>query len=78
MPEEPAPYPIRGGADEGQAPNVGLCTLMEQGLLVEVLPQHVAEPMPVTLLYAHRRHLLQRVQAFMAWLTETTRPYLDA
>ena len=25
----------------------------------------------------HRRHLPQRVQAFMAWLMETTRPYLD-
>lgn len=61
-----------------QAPVAGLRTLVEQGLLVEVLPQYAAEPMPVTLLYAHRRHLPQRVQAFMAWLTETTRPYLDA
>ncbi|CAN7268033.1 LysR family transcriptional regulator [Pseudoxanthomonas sp. LjRoot168] len=61
-----------------QAPVAGLRTLVEQGLLEEVLPQYAAEPMPVTLLYAHRRHLPQRVQAFMAWLTETTRPYLDA
>lgn len=56
----------------------GLRTLIEQGQLVEVLPQYRAEPMPVTLLYAHRRHLPQRVQAFMGWLTETSRPYLDA
>ena len=42
------------------------------------LPQYSAEPMPVTLLYAHRRHVPQRVQAFMAWLAETVRPYLDA
>lgn len=61
-----------------QAPIAGLRTLVDQGQLVEVLPQYAAEPMPVTLLYAHRRHLPQRVQAFMAWLTETTRPYLDA
>ncbi|CAN4279949.1 LysR family transcriptional regulator [Pseudoxanthomonas sp. LjRoot125] len=61
-----------------QAPVAGLRTLVEQGLLEEVLPQYAAEPMPVTLLYAHRRHLPQRVQAFMVWLTETTRPYLDA
>ena len=61
-----------------QAPIAGLRTLVDQGLLVEVLSQYAAEPMPLTLLYAHRRHLPQRVQAFMAWLTETTRPYLDA
>jgi len=52
--------------------------LIDQGLLVEVLPQYRAEAMPVSLLYAHRRHLPQRVQAFMAWLAETVRPYLDA
>jgi DNA-binding transcriptional LysR family regulator len=61
-----------------QAPVAGLRALVEQGLLVEVLPQYSAEPMPVTLLYAHRRHVPQRVQAFMAWLAETVRPYLDA
>lgn len=61
-----------------QAPMAGLRLLIEQGQLVEVLPQYRAEPMPVTLLYAHRRHLSQRVQAFMGWLAETSRPYLDA
>ena len=60
-----------------QAPAAGLRTLIDQGLLVEVLPQYRAEAMPVSLLYAHRRHLPQRVQAFMAWLAETVRPYLD-
>ena len=60
-----------------QAPVAGLRTLMDQGLLAEVLPTYAAEPMPVTLLYAHRRHLPQRVQAFMAWLTETVRPHLQ-
>ena len=61
-----------------QAPMAGLRTLIEQGHLVEVLPAYRAEPMPVTLLYAHRRHLPQRVQAFMGWLADTSRPYLDA
>jgi DNA-binding transcriptional LysR family regulator len=61
-----------------QAPAAGLRALIDQGLLVDVLPQYRAEAMPVSLLYAHRRHLPQRVQAFMAWLAETVRPYLDA
>lgn len=60
-----------------QAPVSGLRHLLEQGRLVEVLPQYHAEPMPVSLLYAHRRNLPQRVQAFMAWITDTLRPYLE-
>ncbi|MEL1265241.1 LysR family transcriptional regulator [Pseudoxanthomonas putridarboris] len=59
-----------------QAPVAGVRALIEQGALVEVLPQYHAEPMPVSLLYAHRRNLPQRVQAFMAWLAETARPRL--
>lgn len=61
-----------------QAPVAGVRALIEQNALVEVLPHYRAEPMPVSLLYAHRRHLSQRVQAFMAWLAEQVRPHLDA
>ncbi len=60
-----------------QAPAVGVRELLQQGALVEVLPQHAAEPMPVTLLYANRRNLPKRVQAFMQWIAETLRPHLD-
>lgn len=60
-----------------QAPQAGLRHLLEEGRLVEVLPQYHAEPMPVSLLYAHRRNLPQRVQAFMAWMTDTLRPHLE-
>jgi DNA-binding transcriptional LysR family regulator len=60
-----------------QAPAVGLTQLIEQGLLVDVLPQYRAEAMPVSLLYAHRRNLSRRVQVFMAWMAETLRPSLD-
>lgn len=38
------------------------------GELVEVLPNHRAEPLPMTLLYSHRRHLSRRVQVFADWL----------
>jgi hypothetical protein len=30
----------------------------------------------VSLLYANRRHLPRRVQAFMAWVAELVRPHL--
>ncbi|MDA7415582.1 LysR family transcriptional regulator [Xenophilus arseniciresistens] len=51
-----------------QAPAQGLGEWLKQGALVEVLPEHRAEPLPVTLLYAHRRQVARRVQAFMDWV----------
>ncbi|HEY0231925.1 MAG TPA: LysR family transcriptional regulator [Dokdonella sp.] len=60
-----------------QAPSIGTRPLIEQGLLVEVLPQYQAEPMPVSLVYAQRRNLSRRVQAFMAWMTQVLAPHLD-
>ena len=59
-----------------QAPEPGVRHLIEAGRLVEVLPQYRAEPMPVSLLYANRRHLPKRVQLFMAWIAEVMQPYM--
>ncbi len=56
---------------------MGLQHLMAEGALVEVLPQYRAEPMPATLLYARRRNLPRRVQAFMSWMADTLAPHLD-
>lgn len=41
---------------------------LESGELVEVMPNHRAEPMPMTLLYSHRQHLSRRLQVFAEWL----------
>jgi DNA-binding transcriptional LysR family regulator len=60
-----------------QAPAVGVRALVEQGLLVEVLPQFTGEPMPVSLLVANRRHLAKRVRALMDWLAQTLEPYIE-
>lgn len=49
---------------------------LASGQLVEVLPQYRAAPMPVSLLYAHRRHLPKRVQVFMQWLEGLLKPHL--
>ncbi|WP_370656099.1 LysR family transcriptional regulator [Paracoccus wurundjeri] len=41
---------------------------LEAGELVEVMPGHRAEPLPMTLLYPHRQHLSRRLQVFADWL----------
>ncbi len=59
-----------------QAPVLGTQALVEAGLLVDVLPAHTAAPMPVSLIYANRRHLAPRVQAVLNWLTSVVEPHL--
>lgn len=59
-----------------QAPDSGLRAALTRGDLVEVLPDFRAAAMPVSLLYANRRHLPKRVQAFMHWLEDVVRPFL--
>lgn len=46
---------------------------LEAGELVEVMPDHRAEPLPMTLLYPHRRHLSHRVRVFADWLERLLR-----
>lgn len=41
---------------------------LRSSALVEVMPLHRAEPLPMTLLYPHRRHLSRRVRVFSDWL----------
>ena len=43
--------------------------------LVEVLPALVAEPMPVSLVYAHRAGS-KRLQAWMEWISSVLAPRL--
>jgi DNA-binding transcriptional LysR family regulator len=59
-----------------QVPEPGVASHLADGRLVEVLPDHRAAPMPVTLLYANRRQLPQRVQVFMTWLAALMAPHL--
>jgi DNA-binding transcriptional LysR family regulator len=57
-----------------QAPEIGVREHLARGLLVEVLPRYRPEPLPLSLLYAHRRNLPKRVRAFMDWIAEVLRP----
>lgn len=49
---------------------------IETSGLVQVMPEYEAQPMPVSLLYVHRRHLPLRVRAFMDWLAALLQPLL--
>lgn len=59
-----------------QVPRLGAQQALASGALVEILTAFPAEPMPITLLYAQRRHLPRRVAAFMDWLAALVAPVL--
>jgi DNA-binding transcriptional LysR family regulator len=60
-----------------QSPARPMRRYIDQGLLVEVLPQWRARQMPVSILYANRRHLPKRLRVFMDWLAERLRPGVE-
>jgi DNA-binding transcriptional LysR family regulator len=57
-----------------QVPRWGVADRLRAGELVELLPRHRPAPLPVNLLYAHRRHLPRRVQVFMQWIAGVMGP----
>lgn len=60
-----------------QSPRTGNRQHVAEGRLVEILPQYEAEPLPVAMVYPRRRHQARRVRAFMDWVAEIMRDYLD-
>jgi DNA-binding transcriptional LysR family regulator len=59
-----------------QVPQYGVRAALDSGQLVELMPQYRAAPMPVSLIYANRRHQPRRVRVFMDWLDTIMRPGL--
>lgn len=57
-----------------QVPRPGQSRVIDP--LVEILPEHTARPLPVTLLHAHGRSVPRRVRAVMSWLSELLVPVL--
>ena len=51
-----------------QAPRLGLADYIASGQLVDVLPAWRARPLPVSIVYAHNRHMSARVRAFVDWV----------
>ena len=60
-----------------QAPRRGVRSLIAAGQLVEVMPDHQAPALPVSLLYPHRHHVPARVQAMLGWLVQLIEPALQ-
>lgn len=59
-----------------QAGQPALNVHIENGRLVEVLPNLRPEPLAASLVVAHRRHLSKRVRHFKKWLEGILEPYL--
>ncbi len=57
-----------GGLGIIQIPRLADAYQQQRGDLIEILPKYRPTAMPVSLLYAHRRHLPQRCRVFMDWL----------
>jgi len=64
-----------GGLGIVQLPCLSHDYQLRRGELVEVLPDYRPAPMPVSLLYAHRRHLPQRCRVFMDWMAQLLLEY---
>ncbi|GGY18374.1 LysR family transcriptional regulator [Paludibacterium paludis] len=59
-----------------QAPEAGVAHWLRSGQLVEVMREWRPAPIPVALVFTHRRHLPRRVRVFMDWIGEVLRPAL--
>lgn len=58
----------RAGLGLIQVPRAGLGSLLAAGELEEVLPAWKPAPMPLSIVYSHKRHLSPRVRVFVDWL----------
>lgn len=58
----------RAGLGIIQAPRIG--KYLEDGSLVEILSGYRPPPLPISLVYANRRHLPLRVKAFIEWMKQ--------
>lgn len=60
-----------------QIPKYDVAAQLLSGDLIEVMPDWRPESLPVTLLYPHRKHLSRRLNAFMLWVTDIFKNYLN-
>ena len=72
-------YEAAGVAGLGliQAPLLAIGRYLENGALIELLPEFQRKPLDVSLVVAHRRNLSRRVRAFMKWIENVLAPYLE-
>lgn len=56
-----------------QIPAYDVAGHLARGELVEVMPAWRAQPMPIALVYPHRRHLSRQLEVFLDWTSELFR-----
>ena len=59
-----------------QVPTAGVRKELSKGALMEVLDRCKAEPMPISIIYPHRRNMPKRVKVFMDWVEEVIQSYI--
>jgi len=67
----------RAGLGLIQIPRYDVQHLLDAGDLVEVLPSFRPAPMPVSLLYPHRRQQPRRLAVFQDWFRALMQPYFE-
>ena len=60
-----------------QVPAYDVRNHLDAGDLVEVLPALRPPPLPLSILYPHRRHLSQRLRSFVGWADELFRRTME-
>lgn len=60
-----------------QVPYSGVKHYLDSGAMMQILKNYHAEPLPISLVYPHRRHLARRVQLFMDWVSALMKNYAD-
>ncbi len=60
-----------------QIPRFYVQHLLDKGELMEIMPEFRAAPMPVSLVYPHRRQRSRRLNAFIEWFETLMRPHLE-
>lgn len=68
----------RSGLGLIQIPRFDVQHMLDAKELVEIMPSYRAAPMPVSILYPHRRQRSRRLAVFVEWFEELMRAYLDA
>ena len=59
-----------------QAPRIG--KYLADGMMVEILPDYRPPPLPISMVYANRRHLPLRVKAFIEWIKQIAQETISA
>ena len=58
-----------------QVPEIGVRHHIKNGTFIEVLSKLKAEPMPVSIIYPHRRNMPRRVRIFIEWIELTLKEF---